>query len=205
MADKHIKLWYQGKEPFVIPKCDGKPTFTCPESRRIAAEYTRGFYTLTNVLNPNIAYDGLGYSTWLPDELRKVEVGDTLWLVLVPPKHHIADVFAYNEQTLTEHSSLQSMGGLSFELVTGRFKSADANGDCALSGEESHGVVTMPATADAKEQFLRAATDITNDGETWTGVGIKLSALPTDKTLADIVGKLVVGCHVWDYDAQTFM
>lgn len=201
----HIKMWYQGKSQYEVLECDGKPSFTCPKSRRIAAEYRRGYHTLTNVLNPNVEYDNLGYETWLNKELAEVVVGDTLWLVLVPPMHHIDDVFTYNETTFTEMSSLASMGGITLSLVTGKFKEADKDGNCEMSEEENHGSLVMPATADAKQQFLRGATDITNDPETWTGVGIKVDALPNGKTLADIVGKIVVGCHAIDYDAQTFM
>ena len=201
----HKSLWFQGKTPFVVPKCDGKIPQTCPKSKRIAAEYNRGFFTLTNVLNPNIFYDDYGAETPLKKELREVAVGDYLWLVLVPPEHRIIDVFAYNEPTTTEHSSLQSMGGITLSLVTGKFKEADKDGNCEMTGEENHGTLVMPATADAAKQFLATKIDVTNDISTWTGVGIKVDALPANTTLADIVGKIVVGCHAIDYDAQTFM
>lgn len=201
----HKSLWFQGKTPFVVPKCDGRIPQTCPRSKRIAAEYNRGFFTLTNVLNPNIFYDDYGAETPLKQELREAKVGDYLWLVLVPPKHHVTDVFAYNETTTTEHSSLVTMGGITLSLVTGVFKAEDADGNCAMQAEENQGTLVMPADVGAKEQFLRTAVDITNDPDTWTGVGIKIEALPAGKTLADIVGKIVVGCHAVDYDAQTFM
>lgn len=201
----HKSLWFQGRTPYVVPKFDGKIPQTCPKSKRIAHEYTRGYFTLTNVLNPNIFYDDYGVETPLKKELAEAKVGDYLWLVLVPPKHHIMDVFTYNEVTTTDNSSLQSMGGITLSLVTGKFKAADENGDCEMIDEVNRGTLVMPDTADAKEQFLRAAIDITNDVETWTGVGVKIEALPADRTLADIVGKIVVGTHVIDYDAQTFM
>lgn len=201
----HTSLWFQGTTPFVVPKCDGKIPQTHPQSKRIAREYNRGYFTLTNVLNPNIFYDDYGAELPLKEMLRDVKVGDYLWLVLVPPKHHINDVFTYNETTYTEHSSLQTMGGITLSLVTGKFKATKGDEDRVMAGEVNHGTLVMPATKDAKEQFLRVATDITNDPETWTGVGIKVDALPKGKSLADIVGKIVVGCHTIDYDAQTFM
>lgn len=201
----HLKMWYQGAGEYKVPKCDGKPDFVCPQSRRVAAEYLRGYFTLTNVLNPNLEVDNLGYETWLFKELETVAVGDYLWMVLVPPKHHVQDVFTYNEATMTELSSLTTMAGITLTLVTGKFKEADAAGNCEMTDEVEHGSLVMPAGADAKEQFLRAATDITNDPETWTGVGVRVDALPSGKTLADIIGKIVVGAHVLDYDAQTFM
>lgn len=202
---QHKSLWFQGAAPFVVPKCDGKIPQTCPKSKRIAHEYTRGYFTLTNVFNPNIFFDDYGVETPLKKELAEAKVGDYLWAILVPPKHHIIDVFVYNELTTTAHSSLQTMGGITLSLVTGKFKAADDNGDCLMANEVNHGTLVMPATADAKEQFLRAAVDVTNDSDTWTGVGVKIDALPDGKTLADIVGKIVVGAHAYDFDAQTLM
>lgn len=201
----HHKLWYQGTSPYEPLKCDGKPSFTCPESRRIASEYGRDYYTLTNVINPNIFYDSLGVETWLAKELRDVKVGDTLWMVLVPPKHRIVDVFLYNEETTTEHSSLQSMGGISLSLITASFTEADDNGDCEMTNETNHGTIVMPNTDDAEEQFLAVASSEVTNPKTWMGVGIKVEALPNDRTLADIVGKIVVGTHTLGFDAQTFM
>lgn len=202
----HIQMWYQGAAEFKVPNCDGKPTFTCPQSKQIAGEYMRGYFTLTNVLNPRIDYDNLGIETWLYKELRdNVKVGDYLWLVLVPPKHHMTDVFAFNERTLTEMSSLSTMGGITLSLVTGEFKAPDAEGKCEMANEAVHGSLAMPEGDDAKEQFLRAAVDITTDPETWVGVGFKVDALPQGKTLADIIGKIAIGTHVINYDAQTFM
>lgn len=201
----HKSLWFQGKAPYTVPKCDGKIPKTCPKSKRIAHEYTRGYFTLTNVLNPNIFYDDYGIETPLKKELAEVKVGDYLWLVLVPPKHHVLDAFTYNEVTATEHSSLQTMGGITLSLVVGKFKEADAEGNCEMTEENNLGSLVMPATPDAKEQFLRAAVDMTTDTETWLGVGVKIEALPANRTLADIVGKIVVGAHALDYDAQTFM
>ena len=201
----HLMRWHQGAAEFRIPNCDGKPTFKCPESRQVAAEYLRGFFTLTNVLNPNIEYDNLGYETWLFKDLKEAKVGDYLWLVLVPPKHHMMDVFAFNEATFTEASNLATFAGITLTLVTGEFKEADKEGKCEMQNEATHGTLAFPDGADAKPQFLRAAVDITNDVETWTGVGFKIDALPNNGTLADFIGKIAIGTHVLDYDAQTFM
>lgn len=201
----HKSIWFQGKTPYVVPKCDGKIPQTCPQSKRTAAEYNRGYFTLTNVIHPNNFFDDYGVESPLKKELREVKVGDYLWFALVPPKHHMTDVFVFNEPTFVEHSSLETMAGITLTLVTGEFKAADAQGDCAMANETTHGTVSFPAGADAKEQFLRAAVDITTDIETWVGVGVKVDALPANKSLADIVGKIVVGTHAIDYDAQTHM
>lgn len=201
----HKQLWYQGTTPFNPLKCDGRPEFTCPSSKRVAAEYMRDYFTLTNVLNPNTFYDNLGVESWLYKELQSVKVGDVLWLALVPPKHHVSDVFAYNEATTTEHSSLASMGGITLSLVTGIFKEADENGNCEVSSQETHGTLAMPEGAEPDEQFLRAAVDITTQPKNWVGIGFKVDALPANRTLADFVGKIVIGCHAVGYDAQTYM
>lgn len=201
----HISLWFQGSIPVMALNCDGSMPQTCPKSQRIAAEYNRGYYTLTNVINPNIHLDDAGIETPLKRMLAGAKVGDYIWFALVPPKHHILDVFAYNEVTETFNSSLQSMGGITLSLVTAKFKPADANGDCEFLDEVIHGELAMPDTPDAEEQFLRVATDITNPPRRWTGVGVRIDALPAGKTLADIVGKIAVGAHAMDYDSQTFM
>lgn len=201
----HKLMWFQGKLPFVVPACEDRSLETSPASKRTAKEYNRGYFTLTNVLNPNIHYDDLGIETRQKRLLKDVVKDDTLWLALVPPKHHITDVFAYNEETFTEHSSLETFGGITVTLVSADFKAADKDGNSQMGEVKEHGTVAFPASNDAKEQFLRKATDITNGIDTWHGIGIRIDALPTNKSLADIVGKLVVGCHCIDYDAQTFM
>lgn len=201
----HKSIWYQGVTPYVVPKCDGKIPQTCPQSKRVAGEYARGFYTLTNVVNPNIFYDDYGVELPIKKELRELGVGDILWFILVPPKHKLIDVFAYNETTYTEHSSLQTFAGISLSLVTGTFTGVDENGDCPMTNETNHGTLVFPDSDDATEQFLVADVNTVNGISTYTGVGLKIDALPDGVTLADIVGKLAVGGHVLDYDAQTFM
>lgn len=201
----HKLMWYQGSADYKVPSCEGAPTFKCPESKTVAGEYFRGYFTLTNVLNPNIDVDNLGVETWLFKALQEVKVGDYLWLALVPPKHHIMDVFAFNEATFTELSSIATMGGITLSLVTGEFKEADPDGNCNMANEQSHGTLTLPEGNDAKPQFLRKAVDITTDVETWVGVGFKVDALPAGKTLAEFIGKIAIGAHVLNYDAQTFM
>ena len=201
----HKVFWFQGQAPFVVPKCDGQLPETCPQSTRIAAEYNRGYFTLTNVLNPNIFYDDYGVESPLKKALMEVKEGDVLWLALVPPMHKVLDVFAYNETTFTEHSSYDTFGGIGLTLQTGKFKAEDENGECAVSNEEAQGSLVFPAGADAKKQFVLTDVNVVNDTETWLGVGFKVDTLPQGKTLADIVGKLVIGCHALDCDAQTFM
>lgn len=202
----HFNMWYQGQRKWNPLKCSGVPDATCPQSLRIAGEYMRGFFTLTNVLNPNLEYDNLGYELPIYQELAKAKVGDYIWQVLVPPMHTIVDVFLYNKTLLTpENSTYASFGGITLTLITGTFKAADANGDCPMTDERTQGTLTMPEGAAATQQFFCKQTPITNPPDTWTGVGFKIDALPANKTLADIVGAIVTGAHVMDYDAQTFM
>lgn len=203
---KHYMRWYQGEAPFEIPKCDDKYTFTCPKSKRTAAEYNRGHFTHTAIIAPN-GTDGQYLERTLDSEVfGEAKVGDYLWLVLVPPMHHISDVFAYNDTLLSlANSSFSTFGGISLSVVTAQFKEKDKNGDCKMAGGEvNHGTLVFPDTKDAKKQFLRAGVDITNDPETWTGVGFKIDALPNKRTIADIMGKIAVGAHTLDYQSQDF-
>ena len=203
----HFMRWYQGKAPFVIPRCDDKHPFTCPKSRRTAAEYNRGHFTHTAVIVPNVTFGGyLVQPAKGADDYRDMKVGDYVWLALVPPLHHVSDVFAYNDILLSlPRSSFSSFGGISLSLVTAEFKEADANGNCAMQGSETnHGTLVFPETADAKQQFLRAGTDITTNPDTWLGVGFKIEALPANGNLSNIMGKIAIGCHSVDYQSQDF-
>lgn len=200
---QHFMRWYQGTKPI----CDNEHSFTCPKSRRTAAEYNRGHFTHTAVIAPNVATGGYIVELAHGAEVyREMKVGDYLWLVLVPPMHHIFDVFAYNDILLgLPTSSFSSFSGISLSLVTAEFKEADVNGNCKMrSAETNYGTLVFPDEKDAKQQFLRAGTDITTNPETWVGVGFKIEALPANRTLADIRGKIAIGCHTLDYQSQDF-
>lgn len=203
----HFMRWYQGKAPYVIPKCDDKFPFTCPKSRLTAAEYNRGHFTHTAVIVPNMARSGyLVEQTYGAEEYEDMKIGDYVWLVLVPPMHHVSDVFAYNGLSMgLPGSSYSTFGGITLSLVTAKFKEAKDDGTCSMEGTETnHGSLAFPESTEAKQQFLRAGTDITNNTETWLGVGFKIEALPAKRTLADIMGKIAIGCHSVDYQSQDF-
>ena len=202
----HFMRWYQGEAPFEIPKCDDKFPFTCPKSKRTAAEYNRGHFTHTAVIVPN-STDGQYVEPTLDSEVfAEAKVGDYIWCVLVPPMHHISDVFAYNDTLLSLHgSSFTTFGGISLSLVTAEFKEKDKDGNCQMQGAETnHGTLVFPEGNDAKKQFLRKGVDITTDTETYVGIGFKIDALPAKRTIADIMGKIAMGGHTVDYQSQDF-
>lgn len=203
----HYMRWYQGKAPFIIPRCDDEYPFTCPKSKRTAAEYNRGHFTHTAVIVPNVVSGGYLVEQALgAEEYSKMVVGDYVWLILVPPMHHVYDVFAYNDiLSSLPRSSFLSFAGISLSLVTAEFKEPNTNGNCAMFGSETnHGTLVFPQGNDAKQQFLRVGTNITTNPETWLGVGFKIESLPADGYLADIMGKLAIGCHTLDYQSQDF-
>ena len=202
----HFMKWYQGKAPYEIVKCDDKYPHTCPQSKRVAAEYNRGHFTLTGVIVPNVT-DGLYVEPAYGAEVfAEAKVGDYIWLTLVPPMHHISDVFAYNDLLISlPGSSFTTFGGISLSLVTAEFKEKDADGNCQMQGGEyNHGILVFPEGTNPKKQFLRASVDFTTDTETYIGVGFKVEALPAKSTIADIMGKLALGAHVVDYQSQDF-
>lgn len=202
----HYMRWYQGRAPFEIPKCDDKFAFTCPKSKRTAAEYNRGHFTHTAVITPN-SVDGQYIEPTFDSELfAEVKQGDYIWLVLVPPMHHISDVFAYNDTLMSlPGSSFTTFGGITLSLVTAEFKEADKDGNCQMQGSETnHGTLAFAEGADAKKQFLRKGVDITTDTETYIGVGFKVDALPAKRTIADVMGKIAIGAHTMDYQSQDF-
>ena len=201
----HFIMFHQGiNRDFSLPDCGGGPQFDCPRSKRIAAEYRRGFFTLTNVLNPNLnGVEYCGSSYWQHRLADEVKVGDTLWFVLVPPKHKLLDVAAYGEATFAEGSSLASLGGLTADLVVGKFSAADANGQCTPTGVETKGTVAFPAGVDPEEIFVQADVNKVTKPKEWLSVGLKITALPTDAvSLAEIEARVAVVAHVMDYDAQ---
>ena len=202
----HFMKWYQGKAPYEIVKCDDKYPHTCPQSKRVAAEYNRGHFTLTGVIVPNVT-DGLYVEPAYGAEVfAEAKVGDYIWLTLVPPMHHISDVFAYNDLLISlPNSSFTTFGGISLSLVTAEFKEKDADGNCEMQGgENNHGILVFPEGTNPKKQFLRASVDFTTDTETYIGVGFKVEALPAKSTIADIMGKLALGVHAVDYQSQDF-
>ena len=202
----HFMKWYQGKAPYEIVKCDDKYPHTCPQSKRVAAEYNRGHFTLTGVIVPNVT-DGLYVEPAYDAEVfAEAKVGDYIWLTLVPPMHHISDVFAYNDLLISlPGSSFTTNGGISLSLVTAKKKKKDADGNCQMQGGEiNHGILVFPEGTNPKKQFLRASVDFTTDTETYIGVGFKVEALPAKSTIADIMGKLALGVHAVDYQSQDF-
>ena len=92
----HKQMWFQGDKQNLCVDCGEGYQFTCPKSKRTADEYVRGFYTHTGVINPNTEYDNYGNETPQFKAMKDVKVGDYVWLVCVPPKHRVLDVFAYN-------------------------------------------------------------------------------------------------------------
>lgn len=203
----HKQMWFQGDKQNLCVDCGEGYQFTCPKAKRTADEYVRGFYTHTGVINPNTEYDNYSNETPQFKAMKDVKVGDYVWLVCVPPKHRVLDVFAYNDTTLVEHSRLDSFAGIELELVTGTFHAADAGGNCAMLEETNIGKLTFPqstTTDPAKRQFVWKALEVMNDLETWYGVGFKVVALPHEGALADIVGKIGIGAHTLACEAQTF-
>lgn len=221
----HFIMFHQGNSNnFSLPDCGGGPQFDCPRSKRIAAEYRRGFFTLTNVLNPNLnGVEYCGSSYWQHRLADEVKVGDTLWFVLVPPKHKLLDVAAYGEATFAEGSSLASLGGLTADLVVGKYSAANANGQststggettgtvafpyangqCTPTGVETKGTVAFPKGVDPEEIFVQADVNKVTKPKEWLSVGLKITALPTDAvSLAEIEARVAVVAHVMDYDAQ---
>lgn len=208
MATNHI-MYHQGRgKEFSLPNCGSGPEFTCPTSKRIAAEYHRSFFTLTNVLNPNWDNAYYGRETWQQKFLDNVEVGDTIWFVYVPPKHNLYDVAAYAEKTLADGSSLTSLAGMELELVTGDVEVTLGDKEnvtsCDPTNVQSHGTLTFPAGTDPEEIFVQAKIEKLTTPKTGIVVGLKINKAPTDKdNLKDIRSKIAVVAHVLGYDAQT--
>lgn len=203
----NLLMWYQGNAGSKFPNCDGGPEFQCPVSKRIAAEYGRDHFTLTNVVNPNLGDYGHNEG-WLNRAYDEVEAGDILWLILVPPVHCVEDVAIITEETMAEFSSMESLGGAVVTLVGAKFEAADdETGLCAPVGSVTdYNVVNFAAGELAKPTADRTKTDIFLAPTEWYGVGIRIDTMPTDAvSLADITAKIAVVAHVQGYDSQIHM
>lgn len=200
-------MWHQGNAAGNYPNCEGGPEFQCPKSKRIAAEYMRDFFTLTNVIAPYFDPDNFGNMGWGYEKLKEVAVDDTIWLVLVPPKHKVIDVAIESHEANIELASLASLGGLSVDLVGAKF-SEGVDGVCEPVGVAPtvHSSIVFPSDALALPQFQAADVGITNSTTEWYGVGVTIKALPTGATtLADITALIAVIAHVYSYDYQLHM
>lgn len=203
----NIKMWHQGGGSYSPLPCGDKNIFTCPESKRIAAEYMRDFFFLTNVFYPT--YDSFGNGSYYQQEIAgEVQTGDIIWFGLVPPMHHTMDIAGYAERTSAYGSSLDSLGGFKGTLVTALFnKATDAdNAVCEPIDIKTHGKLEFAAAPDVAQQFVRGEVNRTTTPTQWLGLGLRIDTMPKGETnLANITAKLVVGGHVLGYDAQTTM
>ena len=206
----HI-MYHQGKgHKFSLPECGGGPQFTCPTSKRVAAEYHRGFYTLTNVFNPHMDNNYYGREHWQQKMAEDIKVGDVVWFVYVPPKHSLYDVAAYGEKTLADASSLESLAGMELELLTGSVNVTSGMKEdtvtCDPTDLASHGTLSFPSGTDPEEVAVQAKIEKFTAPKKGIVVGLKVNRMPTGKlTLQDIRSKLAVVAHVLSYDSQTHM
>lgn len=202
----NILMWYQGNASGDYPNCEGGPQFQCPVSKRIAAGYMRDFFTLTNVIAPYFDPDNFGNEGWAKRRLEDVAVGDTMWLLLVPPKHKVVDVAIESHEAKIDLASLASLGGLSVDLVGAKFAEG-VDGVCEPTAVATvHASVLFPSDAAAVPQFQVADTAIVTGTTEWYGVGINIKAMPTGTTsLADIKAVIAVIAHAYSYDYQLHM
>lgn len=200
----NILIWHQGSDKDHLNVCHSGPVLTCPESKRIAAEYNRGTYTLTGVFNPNLDNNYYGREHWQLKVAKDTRAGDIIWFLCVPPKHTVYDVAAYGEETMAMESSLTSLSGMEADLVTAKFTKANEQGLCEPTGIKNHGTLTFPDGAKPDEVFVQKKIEVTTPPNEWLGVGLRVKTLPTGKQdLMDIRAKLAVVAHVFGYDAQT--
>lgn len=201
----NILMWHQGRRE-TRPLDVGGPQFSCPESKRIAAEYNRGHYTLTNVLNPKWDNNYYGRENWQQKLVEDVKVGDVIWFVLVPPKHNTYDVAAFAEETLADGSTLATLAGMKSDLVTAKFAEEDDKGLCEPTGLTVQGSVNFPSGKDPEEIFVQKKIEVVTSPKEWLGVGLRINAFPTGKnSLEHIRAKIAVVAHAIGYDAQTHM
>lgn len=203
----NILMWFQGNSAGEYPNCEGGPEFQCPKSKRISAAYMRDYFTLTNVVAPYFDPDNYGNEGWQKRRLSEVEVGDTLWLALVPPKHKVLDVAIESHEANIDLAAIASLGGLSVDLVGSKFAEG-VDGVCEPVGGALtvHASVLFPEGDAAEAQFQAADVNLVNGIGEWYGVGINIKALPTNAaTLGDITALVAVITHAYSYDYQLHM
>ena len=113
----NILFWNQGSGSTAGLKCSGVPDYSAPESKRVAAEYMRGFYTLTNVINSQVDTENYGNLGWQGDYLAGGKAGDVVWMLLVPPNHKVLDFTLQVKESMDEFSSIADMTGFTLTPV----------------------------------------------------------------------------------------
>lgn len=192
-------MWYQGNQGQEFPNCDGY-RFVPPVSTKIASEYQREKFFLSNVIN-NHYFDEIGIDTNRKKSLETIVANDVLWLLAIPPTHFVEDAIMYAEETWAEGSDLDSLAGAKLTLVQGKFTKENGT----PSDIQELGSITYTKGNRVKQVAHKAINYLTKPTE-WLGIGIKVATLPTvNRGLADVTAKIAVGCHVKAYDTQTHM
>ena len=218
----NILFWNQGSGSTAGLKCSGVPDYSAPESKRVAAEYMRGFYTLTNVINSQIDTENYGNLGWQGDYLAEGKAGDVVWMLLVPPNHKVLDFTLQVKESMDEFSSIADMTGFTLTPVAALITKPDESGVAqpidysdALSdltfGTPVVGTTMTGAnltTAYPNTQEIVLAPKDANTflpPNTYYAVGVRIDALPAGKTLADLPATIGLIAHAMDYDTQTQM
>ena len=218
----NILFWNQGSGSTAGLKCSGVPDFSAPEAKRIAAEYMRGYYTLTNVLNTTIDEENYGNLGWQRDYLADAVAGDIVWMVVVPPNHKVIDFAMQVKESMDEYSSIAGMDGFVLTPVAatitkpgnlGVLEPIDYKDDIStltfgtpVVGTTMTGANLVATYPDTREIVL-APTDVNAfvPPNTYYAVGIRIDTLPAGKTLYDVTATLGIIAHARDYDTQTQM
>ena len=190
--------------PGCLPANGPQMPAVCPQPKRIAAEYARGYFALSGTFNPLIQAHQKNFLA-----KQVVGVGDKFDLILVPARHTVLDVF-WEVGTLQDvHPSLyrvtNNMAGLVIELYIDLYDK-----DCAKVG-------TVPlvdggcspahtAISAAVDKFGRSAVGPTTGGEflcdKYARIGFEVKALPSGANvkLQDISGFIHIGTHAFAND-----
>lgn len=218
----NILFWNQGSGSTVGLKCDGVPDYSAPESKRIAAEYMRGFYTLTNVINSQVDVENYGNLGWQNEYFANVAVGDVVWMLLVPPNHKVIDFAMQVKESMDEYSTMADMAGFTLTPVASLITKPNSSGvpmpidykddlssltfGAPVVGTTMTGANLGTTYPDTKEIVLVPTdADTFLPPNTYYAVGIRVDALPNGKTLADLPATVGLIAHAMDYDTQTQM
>lgn len=193
--------------PECLPICDGcgqkDRAKHLPYPNRVAGEYGRGDFTMSNLLSPRtIEHQRLAFVC------KPVAVDDTIPMILVPEHHVLTDLFTQVMTTMQTHiptitNPPSNMAGLTYDVVaTVRDKETG----------EQESVITLDAALleiDANVNAAkRAPVSPTTAGlfvatGTVVEVGLKILTLPTSAlaTFDFLSGAITLVAKVSDYQA----
>lgn len=179
----------------------------CPDMYQIAAEHMRGPFNLPGVFYPIPDPMMMSEETAQAELVEKAAVGDTIELLVVPPKkviHHVAVEVdmplgsVEMTQLLSNPAPITTFPnavGLTFDVVGNIYD--DPTDPCKIAST----VTIKGGISGSEKSWVAEPYDYTTDMKTWMAMGMKITALPTaPHSLGTILNYISIIASGWHFD-----